>query len=123
MDLSTGIRLQHSEGGLLSKYVGEHPPKYNHLTPAGVSRCAPSQARQAGQGRPGQLPTDRPGGPEVGVVSSIFWCLPPPPLSKAFDLSLLETMGVPGLQIRRWEVGGSDSTGRMTCPGFALRHL
>lgn len=65
MDLSTGIRRQHSEGGLLSKYVGEHPPKYNHLTPLRALATVPlPKARQAGQGRRGQLPTgeDQKGG-------------------------------------------------------------
>lgn len=53
MDLSTGIRLQHSEGGLLSKYVREHPPKYNQLTPAGASAAPLPAARRVGRGRPG----------------------------------------------------------------------
>lgn len=36
-----GIRLQHSKGGLLSKYVGKHPPKYNHLTPLWALATSP----------------------------------------------------------------------------------
>lgn len=52
MDLSTGIRLQPSEGGLLSKYIGEHPPKYNHLTPRRRWPPHPFCLASAEQGRP-----------------------------------------------------------------------